>query len=183
VSATVVPLNFFTKTWLTNNYFWRDPHFVLLAWVQSWNTFEQLMKLWSPPDFFHKIMSHEQLPFVWSALWKNSGGLHTFISFSKIFNFVPTLESRNVDHVRSNCSWECFSDKIQADCTLSWVFQKYFNIVPILESPNVDHMKGNCSWGMFLWKNSDGLHSFMSFSKTFQLCTHARITKSGSREN
>ena len=39
----------------------------------------------------------------------------------------------------------CFCEKIQADYTLSWVFQKYFNIVPMLESRNVDHMKGNCS--------------------------------------
>jgi len=62
------------------------------------------------------------------------------------------------------------------DFTVSWIFQKYFNFVPILESHNVDHVKGNCSWDMFLWKNSGGLHSFMSFSKIFQLCTHARIT-------
>jgi len=41
-------------------------------------------------------------------LRKNSGGLQTFMSFSKIFNFVPMLESRNVDHVKSNCSWDKF---------------------------------------------------------------------------
>jgi len=29
---------------------------------------------------------------------------------------------------------------------------------------------------------SGGQHSFMSFSKIFQLCTHARITKCGSHE-
>jgi len=28
------PPEFFTKTCLTNNYFSRDPHFVILAWVQ-----------------------------------------------------------------------------------------------------------------------------------------------------
>ena len=44
----VVHLNFFTKTCLTNNYFSHDPHFVILAWVQSWNIFEKIMKLWSP---------------------------------------------------------------------------------------------------------------------------------------
>jgi len=76
----------------------------------------------------------------------------------------------------------CFCEKIQADNTLSWVFQKYFNIVLMLESRNVDHVKSNCSWDMFLWKNSSGLHSFMSFSKIFQFCTHARITKCGSSE-
>ena len=76
----------------------------------------------------------------------------------------------------------CFCEKIQADFTLSWVFQRCFNFVPMLESRNVDHVKSNCSWDMFLWKNSGGLHTFMSFSKIFQLFTHARITKCGSPE-
>ena len=39
----------------------------------------------------------------------------------------------------------CFCEKIQADYTVSRVFQKYFNFVPMLESRNVDHMKSNCS--------------------------------------
>jgi len=46
----------------------------------------------------------------------------------------------------------------------------------MLESRNVDDMKGNRSWDMFLWKNSGGRHSFTSFSKIFQFCTHSRIT-------
>ena len=70
----------------------------------------------------------------------------------------------------------CFCEKILADFTVSWAFQKYFNFVPMLESRNVDHMKGNCSWDMIFWINSGGLHTFMSFSKIFQLCTHAKIT-------
>ena len=56
-----VRLNFFTKICLTNNYFSRDPHYVILAQLQSWNIFEKLMKVCSPPEFFHKNMSHEQL--------------------------------------------------------------------------------------------------------------------------
>jgi len=52
----------------------------------------------------------------------------------------------------------------------------------MLDSRNVDHVKSNCSWDMFLWKNPGRIHSFISFSKLFQLCTHARITKYGSRE-
>jgi len=57
-----------------NNYFSCDPHYVILAWVQSWNMFEKLMKLWSPPEFFHKNMSHEQLAFMWSTLRDSSMG-------------------------------------------------------------------------------------------------------------
>jgi len=75
-----------------------------------------------------------------------------------------------------------FCEKIQADCTLSRVSQKYFNFAPMLESGNVDHVKSNCSWDLILWKNSGRLHSFMSFSKIFQFCTHARVTKCGSCE-
>jgi len=41
------------------------------------------------------------------------------------------LESRNVDHVKSNCS----------DVTVSSVFHNYFNFVPMLESRNVDPLK------------------------------------------
>jgi len=61
----------------------------------------------------------------------------------------------------------CFCETFLADFTVSSVFQKYFNFVPMLESCNVDHVKGNCSWDMFLWINSGGLQTFMSFSKIF----------------
>jgi len=76
----------------------------------------------------------------------------------------------------------CFCEQIQADYTHLWVFHKYFNFVPMLESPNVDHMKRNCSWDIFLWRNSGGLHSFMSSSEIFQFCAYARITKCRSHE-
>ena len=97
--------------------------------------------------------------------------------FQKYFNFVPMLESRNVDHMKSNCSWDIFVKKLQADYTLSWILQNYFNFVPMLESRNVDHMKRDCSWDMLLWKNSGRLHTFMSSSEIFQFCIYARITE------
>ena len=49
------PPEFCTKTCLTNNYFSCDPHFVILAWVQSWNIFEKLMKVCSPPEKLMKV--------------------------------------------------------------------------------------------------------------------------------
>jgi len=76
------------------------------------------------------------------------------------------LESRNVDHVKSNC----------LDITVLSVFHNYFDFIPMLESRNTDHVKSNCSWDMFLWKNSCALHTFTSFSEMFLFCTHARIT-------
>ena len=65
--------------------------------------------------------------------------------FHKYFNFVPMLESRNMDHEKRNCSWDIFCEKLHAVITVSWVFQKYFKFVPMLEWRNVDHMKSNCS--------------------------------------
>ena len=112
-------------------------------------------------------------------LWKNLGRLNTFMSFSKIFQLLPMLESRNVDHVKSNSAWDIFCEKIQADITVSWAFHKYFNYVPMLESRNVDYVKSNFSWDMFLWKHLGRLNTFMNFSTIFQFCTHARITKCG----
>jgi len=56
------------------------------------------------------------------------------------------LESRNVDYLKGNCSWDIFCEKILADFTVWWVFQKYFNFVPLLESRNVDNAKSDSSW-------------------------------------
>jgi len=50
------------------------------------------------------------------------------------------LESRNVDHMKSNCS----------DITVSSVFHNYFNFVPMLELRIMDYVKSYCSWDMFL---------------------------------
>jgi len=52
------------------------------------------------------------------------------------------LESRNVDHEKSNCS----------DITVSWVLHNYFNFVPMLESQNMDPLKNNCSCDFFCEK-------------------------------
>jgi len=41
-------------------------------------------------------------------------------------------------------------------------------------------VKSYCSWDLFLWKISGGLHTFMSFSKIFQLSTCCRPPGPGS---
>jgi len=69
-----VRLNSFTNSCLTNNDLSCVTHVVILAWVQSWNIFEKLMKLCSLPGFFHKNMSHEQLLFIWSTFGDSSVG-------------------------------------------------------------------------------------------------------------
>ena len=128
--------------------------------------------------------------------------------FLNYFNFVPRLESRNMDRVKTNCSWDMvlwknsgglhslmrFS-KIFQLCTqvritkcgsrekqlfVSHVFVKKFkrtthfheyfknisNFVLMVESWNADHVKSNCSWDMFLWKKFKRTPHFDEFLKS-----------------
>jgi len=52
------------------------------------------------------------------------------------------LESRNVDHMKSNCS----------DITVTSVFHNYFNFALMLESRNMDPLKNNSSCDFFYEK-------------------------------
>jgi len=63
------------------------------------------------------------------------------------------LESRNVDHEKSNCS----------DITVSSVLHNYFNFVPMLQSQNMDPLKNNFSCDFFVkkfWHTSQFLEIF-----------------------
>jgi len=85
--------------------------------------------------------------------------------YLKYFNFVLMLESRNVDHMKSNCS----------DITVSSVFHDYFNFVPMLESRNVDPLKNNFSCNFFCEKIladitvSWNFQNYLNFLPTMQL--------------
>jgi len=85
--------------------------------------------------------------------------------FEKCFYFVPMLESRNVDHMKSNCS----------DITVSSVSLNYFNFVPMPESRNMDPLKNNFSCDFFV-KNiladitvSWNFQKYLNFLPTLQL--------------
>jgi len=80
------PPEFFHKIFLTYKYFSSDPHFMILAWVQSWNIFGKLMILWSLPELFNKTMSHDPLHFTWSTFRNSSMG-------AKLKYFSKTHES------------------------------------------------------------------------------------------
>ena len=116
-----VCLNYFTKTCLTNNYFSCDPHFVILAWVQSWNIFEKLMKVWSLPEFFHKNMSHEQLLFTWSKFRDSSMGtnLKYFEKLMKVCSPPETtlcLAAMSIkDHLIKLTMWWQGAQKLRND--------------------------------------------------------------------
>ena len=170
------------KLWCPNNYFSCDLPFVILAWVQSWNVFEKLMKLWSPSEFFHKNMPHEQLPFMWSTFGDSRMG--TMLKyFWKTHESVQSawILSEKHSHEQLLLTWSTFRDSSVG--TKLKIFEKLMKVCSPPEFfHNADHTKGNCSWDMILWKKSGGLHSFMSCSKVFQLCTHASSTKCGSRQ-
>ena len=83
----------------------------------------------------------------------------------KYFNFVPMLESRNVDHMTSNCS----------DITVPSVFQNYFIFVLMLESRNMYPSKIIFSCDLFCAKIeaditvSWNLQDYFNFLPTLQL--------------
>ena len=82
----------------------------------------------------------------------------------KYFNFVPMLESRNVHHVKSNCSWDIFCEKIQADITVSWVFQKYLNFYPC------QNHEMWITWNVIV--RTSQFHQFFIIILTFFPCYH-----------
>ena len=88
----VVRLNLFTETCLTNNYLSRDPHFVILAWVQSWNIFEKLMKLWSP-CLTNNHFSRD--PYFVILAWAQSW--NTFEKLMKLWS-PPEFFHKNMSH-------------------------------------------------------------------------------------
>jgi len=143
---------------MTTRLFLSPKHFLIGHCFKQWDLFFSVYKPARKYLHFIRTISLEECQ-------TKSFGMNLLLH--AIFKFCTTKRL-----FKSNCS----------DITVSSVFRNYFNFVPMLESRKVDHVKTNCSWDMFLWKKSSGLHSFMSFSEIFQLCTHARITKCGWRE-
>jgi len=107
--------NLFTKSCLTNNYITRDPHFVILAWVQCWNISKKLMKVCSPLEFFQKNMSYEQLLLAWSTFRDSSMGTKLKI-FEKLMKVCspPEFFHKNVSHEQSLFTWSTFRDSIMS---------------------------------------------------------------------
>jgi len=146
-----VRLNFFTETCLMNNYFSHDPHFVTLAWVQNWNIFEKLMKLWSLPEFFHKIMSHEQLLFTWSTFpdsimgaklkyfWKTRESVQSARIFSQ--KYVSRTITFHVIHI----SWFEHQCKVEIFLKYSWKCVARLNFF----AKNMSHERLLFTWSTF----------------------------------
>jgi len=107
----VVRLNFFTKTCLMNNYLSRDPNFVILAWVQTWNIFEKLMKLCSMLEFFTKTCLTNNYfsrdPCFVILAWAQSWNI-----FEKLMKLWSPLEffHKNMSHEQLLLTWSTFRD-------------------------------------------------------------------------
>jgi len=102
--------------------------------------------------------------------------------FQKCFNFVPMLESRNVDHMKGNCSWGMFLWKCSGRRHSFMSFSKTFKFCT---HDRITKCGSREKWlfvrHVFVKKFRRTTH-FHKFFKNFQLCTHARITKCGSCE-
>ena len=124
------------KLWCPNNYFSRDPHFVILAWVQIWNIFEKLMKVWSPLEFFHRNMSHDNYfshdPQFVILAWVQSWNI-----FEKLMKVCipPEILHKNMSHEWLPLSWSTFRDssmgtklkyfwKTHESVKSSWIFSQ-----------------------------------------------------------
>jgi len=55
------------------------------------------------------------------------------------------LESRNVDHMKGNCSWDMTLWINSGGLHSFMSYSEIFQFLAVLDSRNVDHMKGNCS--------------------------------------
>ena len=103
--------NFFTKTRFTNNFLSRDPHFVFLAWVQSLNIFEKLMKLWSPLEFFYKNMSTNNY-FSRDPHFVNLAWVQSWNIFEKLMKVCSPLDffHKSMSHEQLRLTWSIFRD-------------------------------------------------------------------------
>jgi len=103
--------NLFTKTCLTNNYLSCDSHYVIQAWVQSWNIYEKLINVCSPPEFFHKNMSHDNhfsrdphfVILAWVQSW------NVFEKLMKVCS-PPQFFHKNMSHEQLLFTWSTFRD-------------------------------------------------------------------------
>ena len=107
----VVSLNFFTKTCLTNNCFSHDPHFVVLAWLQSWNIFEKLMKVCGPPEFCTKTCLTNNYcsrdPHIVILAWEQSWNIYE--KHMKLWS-PPEFFHKNMSHEQLLFTWSTFRD-------------------------------------------------------------------------
>jgi len=103
--------NFFTKTCLTNNYFSCDLHFIILAWIQSWNIFGKLMKVSSAWIFSQKHVSRtitfscdlHYMILAWVQCW------NIFEKLMKVCS-PPEFFHKNMSHEQSLFTWSTFHD-------------------------------------------------------------------------
>ena len=114
------------KLWCRNNYFSCDPHFMILVKVQNWSIYEELTKLCSPPDFFHKSMSHEQLLLTWSTFRDSSMGTKlkyfwkTHESVKSAWIFSQKHVSRTIIFHVIHISWFQHGYKVEIFLKNSW---------------------------------------------------------------
>ena len=173
----VVRLNVFTKTCLTINDFSRDPYFMILAWVQSGNIFEKLMKVCSSPEFFYKNMSHEQLVFTWFTFRDSSMGT----KLKHFWKTYETMKSARIFHKNMSHEQLPFTRSIFRDSSMgkSWnIFEKLMKLwsPPEFFHKNMSHKHLPFTWSTFrecsmgtklkyFWKTQETVKSAWNFSQ------------------
>jgi len=77
-----------------------------------------------------------------------------WITWKNYFTFVPMLESLNMDPSKNNFSCDFVCEKILVDITVSWNFQNYLKFLPTLQLQlrNVSQLKDNVHETHLFWK-------------------------------
>jgi len=111
---------------------------------------------------------HEKWLFVRHDLWKNSGGLHSFMSSSEIFQFCTHARITEYGSIEKQFFMQLFCEKILAYITVSWNFQNYLNFLPTLQLQlrNVSQLKDNVHETHLFWKYPTYI-AVLSFFKYF----------------
>jgi len=160
-----------------NNYFSRDPHFVILAWVQSWNISEKLMKVWSLLELFHKNMSHEQLLFMWSTFRDSSMGTKLKY-FWKTHESVKSAWIFSQKHVSRTITFHVITFRDSSMGTKLKYFEKLMKVwsPPEFFHKNMSHKQLLFMWSTFrdssmgtnlkyFWKTHESVKSAWIFEK------------------
>jgi len=100
------------KLWCQNNSFSHDPHFVILAWVQSWNIFQKLIKVWSPLEFFSQKHVSWTITFHVICISRFYHEYKVWNIFEILMKVCSPLEffHKNMAHEQLLFTWSTFRD-------------------------------------------------------------------------
>jgi len=118
------------KLWCPNNYFSCDPHYVILAWVQSWKFLKNSWKFVVRLNFFTKTcLTNNSLsrdPHYMILAWVQNWNI--FEKLMKLWS-LPEIFHKNMSHEQLLFTWSTFRDYAPEKnaCSAHWEFMQSTN--------------------------------------------------------